>query len=154
MNFCDWCAAVDSTLKSNRAAYRTSDIDEAQLQSAFDGNESPVIFAKRTDHIGKNKTPTPAPKPIDQSPEVLSDPKYLLDTGLGVHCPICGSTFVRPIEKSGTGLGYLGSIGWVIAGSMVESAIKSAQVQPLACGYCQTVFTAASSANQYAEAKR
>jgi hypothetical protein len=151
MNLPIWKAEVDKVLIANKKTYRTRDIAEEQLQSAFDSGESPVVFAKRTDHRGHDKPAVKPPTP--QCSAVLNDPKYNLDTGLGFHCPICGSTFIKPVEKSGTGLGYLGGIGWILAASVIESAVRWAQDQPFVCGYCDAGFLAKDSAKYYATAK-
>lgn len=75
-----------------------------------------------------------------QAQAVLQDPKYLVDTGLGVGCPHCGSANVTLLQKQGTGLGYFGSIQFVLAATLVESAIAARRKQPAQCGYCGSAF--------------
>ena len=153
MTFPIWLSEVDKILIANKAAYRAKDIDEDQLSEAFNGGESPVIFAKNRTHKGR-PVPVIAPIiPVAQFSNVLTDPKYNLDTGTRLHCPVCGSSFIKPLGKPGTGMGYLGSVQWIVAASIFESFIKSAQKQPFLCGYCDATFTEDVSASCFAPEK-
>lgn len=153
MTFTDWKASVDTILKQNKVHYRTDVIDEHQMHGAFESGESPVVFAKRSDHQAARPKVAEPSVPVPQSAIVLNDPKYNLDTGLGLHCPICGSTFIKPVPKEGTGLGYIGSFGWIMAVTAVESALQYMQNQPYVCGYCEAGFTADVAAKSFAEPK-
>lgn len=94
--------------------------------------------------------PPAPPMPWDlarsrQPQPVLSDPKYLLDTGYGFGCPTCGSRSVQPLPKtSGTGLMYFGSLPTVLAmgavNSLLTGIMQKFESQPFKCSYCQTAF--------------
>lgn len=91
--------------------------------------------------------PPPPPAPWDlarqrQHPTVLGDPRYLLDTGFGIGCPQCGSTNLVNLGKSGTGLSYFGSLGWVLGAMAVESFLMRYQGCTISCNYCGFQFTA------------
>jgi DNA-directed RNA polymerase subunit RPC12/RpoP len=75
-----------------------------------------------------------------QVPAVLEDPRYLVNTGHDVACPTCGSTNVAPLGKPGTGLGAIGSIGFIIAATIAEAAIRNVQRTVYQCTYCSTKF--------------
>jgi hypothetical protein len=75
-----------------------------------------------------------------QHPSVLADPKYLLDTGYGIGCPQCGATNISYLGKSGTGLGYFGSIGFVIAASVLDAWVSNYTPGIYQCGYCNQNF--------------
>jgi hypothetical protein len=76
-----------------------------------------------------------------QHATVLSDPRYLVDTGTGIGCPSCGSTNLVLTEKGGTGLGYFGSLGFVAGMMLVEGLVQNMQKQPITCNYCGVTFT-------------
>lgn len=144
MDHRQWNEAVDRSLKAAGRDYRVGDILVEERADAYESGESPVIFAKRLKHtLTTDAKPQDQPPviPVAQHPSVLSDPKYLLDTGVNQRCPICGSTFVKPISKPGTGLSYFGSLQFVVGASLVESVVRQGQPQPYVCGYCEAVFT-------------
>lgn len=73
-------------------------------------------------------------------PAVLEDPRYLVNTGHDVACPTCGSTNAAPLGKPETGLAAIGSIGFVLASTLVEAAVQSAQWMVFQCTYCSNRF--------------
>jgi hypothetical protein len=91
------------------------------------------------------KPPGPLPWVVArqrQAPQVLNDPRYLLDTGLGMGCPTCGSTNLANRGKAkGTGLMFFGSLAWVLAASVVDSAIaRTLSGHLIECNYCGGSF--------------
>lgn len=92
--------------------------------------------------------PPPPPPPPDpgilarqrQHALVLQDPKYLLNSGIGVLCPQCGSSNLVLVNKQGTGFSFFGSVEWVLAAVVVDSWVQKAQKQPAQCNYCQAHF--------------
>lgn len=77
-----------------------------------------------------------------QSPAVLADPKYLLNTGAPFECPACGSSNVLARGKPGSGMGFFGPIGWVVGAMFVDALIQSKQPMVYGCNYCGCNFQA------------
>ncbi len=151
----DWKQAVDRCLKQRNRGVTTDLLDPTAMASAFGNGVSPVMFAAQA-HLPM-KPPPPQPAPVvdqhklammqaataaraRQDPAVTQDPRYMVNTGHEVACPTCGSTNVAPLGKPGTGLGAIGSIGFVIAASLVEAAIQNAQRTVFQCTYCSNKF--------------
>ncbi len=76
-----------------------------------------------------------------QPDPVKNDPRYMVDTGTGIGCPGCGSFNLVMLQKSGTGLAFFGSIGWVLALGLLDAAYANLKAQPFRCNYCDTTFT-------------
>lgn len=136
-----WEKTVDEVLRKDRRSYRALNIRLEDRVKAFQSGQSPVIFAKAIPHRRDVVAPRVIVMPIPQTDAVKNDPKYQLNTGVGLICPTCGSTFIKPISKPGTGLGYLGSVSWIAMTSIIEAAVKTVQKQPYLCGYCDSMFT-------------
>lgn len=88
----------------------------------------------------------PPPLPWDearkrQAPVVMTDPKYMLDTGIGIGCPRCGSRNLLILQKTGSGLWFIGSFAWVITMGLLDSMYAHLKSQPFKCNYCEAQFT-------------
>ncbi|RYG37852.1 hypothetical protein EON81_05370 [bacterium] len=141
MSFDQWLDAIERTIASRKLSFKLLDLDGNKVRQAFDEGVSPVEFATSSDiPFRKTVDQTHVPRPIPQHDAVKSDPKWLLDTGTDLSCPVCGSTFLKFAPKTGTGFGFLGSIGWVVAASAVDSVIASLKEDVLVCGYCESAF--------------
>jgi hypothetical protein len=111
------------------------------MWGAFQNGASPVEFISSGPPPVKPQFLHPTPQPPPDQPEaVKADPRYQLNTGVGCSCPFCGSTNIRVMGKEGSGLGYFGSIPFVVGAMVVESLIQSAQDSVLQCGYCENNF--------------
>src|ERR1700733_2505581 len=100
MDYSQWCQSVDSFLVSRKRGLRVDHLDPVALHDAFQQKVAPIAFATQASLPVKPPPapvqpapPTPPPW-IDararQAPQVLNDPRYLLDTGLEMGCPTCG----------------------------------------------------------------
>ena len=134
-----WDRAVNDILRKDRRPYKVWDINASDRAAAYEANQSPVLFAKTIPH--RKNVIQSKPEPVPQTETVKADPKYQLDTGIGIRCPTCGSTFIKAISKPGTGMGYIGSASWIATTSIIETVVKSMQKQPYLCGYCDSMFT-------------
>ena len=148
MEFIQWCDSVDSFLVSRKRGIRLYQIDIDALRDAFHQKVSPVSFATQLT-LPMRPPPLPAqtaPPWIDararQAEQVLNDPRYLLDTGLQMGCPTCGSTNLADVGKAqGTGLMYFGSLSWVLAASVVDRVIaQKISGHQIKCSYCGASF--------------
>lgn len=141
---------VDRVLSSRQCPYRCHQIDDQWLRFRFSNGHSPVSTAIEIQQLrAKGKTqPPPAVPPADpsiaararQPQQVLLDPKYMLNTGLGFGCPQCGSTSILTLGKAGSGFGFFGSIGWVVAASALDTVFAMTQPTNFKCNYCNCTF--------------
>lgn len=74
MDFDQWCDAVDAALRSQGRGFGVSQIDPGDLQTAFQNNVSPVIFARQANPqpvLAQPQNPFP-PQPKFQTAPVPS----------------------------------------------------------------------------------
>jgi DNA-directed RNA polymerase subunit RPC12/RpoP len=151
----DWMQAVDRCLRQRNRGVTCAGLDPDEVVKAFSDGVSPVVFAAQPQLPMPPPPPPPAPV-VDQHKvnlaqaaaeararqvaAVLEDPRYLVDTGHDVACPTCGSTNVAPLGKPGTGFGAIGSIGFVVAATLVEAAVQKVQRTVYQCTYCLNKF--------------
>jgi len=148
----DWYKSVDRFLVSRRRGVRVWELDHGALTAGFGQGTPPAVFATQpTLPIGSPAPTQPAQQsgPLPwvvarqrQAVQVLNDPRYLLDTGLGMGCPTCGSTNLANKGKAkGTGLMFFGSLAWVLAASLADSAIaQKLSGHLIECNYCAATF--------------
>ncbi len=149
MSFQDWYASVDRLLYSRNRGVQARQLDQAALVAAYRAGVPPITFASQP-RLPMQPPPPPIPPvaaPWDiarqrQAPQVLNDPRYLLNTGLCIGCPTCGSTNLANRGKAtGTGLMYFGSIPFVLAASLIDSAIaQGLSGHRIECNYCGNSF--------------
>lgn len=153
MDFRQWCHSVDTFLVSRNRGVRIFQLDPGALQTAFQQKMAPIAFATQVKlPLAPPQTPSPTPPPYPppwvgararQAAQVLADPRYLLDTGLQMGCPTCGSSNLADIGKAqGTGLMYFGSLAWVLAASVVDHMVaQTLSGHQIQCNYCGASFT-------------
>ncbi len=139
MTFEDWLGLAEKAIHARNPGAMLGDSDLSAERRAFDAGESPIVFAARwTPPV--SSSPLPQPEPVVQVPEALSEPRYRLDTGQGVDCPVCLSKWIQPLPKTGTGFSILAPIGTALAFAAADSLYAATKRQPYRCCYCDTVF--------------
>gem|GEM_PF-5590394 len=99
--------------------------------------------------VAPPKVAPPQPPPVipewvtaknRQPPQVLAEPKYLVNTGYEIGCPQCGSFNLIYEGKMGTGLGYFGNLSHVIVASIIDGLVAQLTPGVYRCGFCGSGF--------------